>query len=125
MLDSLFNILYVDSPAQSAKFYQQLLELDPIEASATFALFVLPSGNKLGLWSRHTVEPSATPPGGSELAFAVPDKATVEQLYASWSERGVTVLQPPQVMDFGYTFTATDPDGHRLRVFWMQCLRLT
>jgi hypothetical protein len=27
------------------------------------------------------------------------------------------ILQPPTAMDFGYTFLAADPDGHRLRVF--------
>jgi hypothetical protein len=27
------------------------------------------------------------------------------------------ILQPPTEMDFGRTFTAADPDGHRLRVF--------
>lgn len=31
--------------------------------------------------------------------------------------RGLPMLQTPTTMDFGYTFTATDPDGHRLRVF--------
>jgi len=27
------------------------------------------------------------------------------------------IIQEPVQMDFGYTFVATDPDGHRLRVF--------
>jgi predicted enzyme related to lactoylglutathione lyase len=27
------------------------------------------------------------------------------------------VAQPPTRMDFGFTFLALDPDGHRLRVF--------
>jgi hypothetical protein len=26
-------------------------------------------------------------------------------------------VQSPIAMDFGFTFTAVDPDGHRLRVF--------
>ena len=30
---------------------------------------------------------------------------------------GVKILQPPTDMDFGRTFVALDPDGHRLRVF--------
>ena len=27
------------------------------------------------------------------------------------------ILQEPVQMDFGHTFVASDPDGHRLRVF--------
>lgn len=32
-------------------------------------------------------------------------------------KRGLTILQEPVRMDFGTAFVATDPDGHRLRVF--------
>ena len=76
-----FMILYVDNPPASAAFYADLLGQQAAETSPTFALFALPSGLMLGLWSRHTVEP------------------------------------PPTDMDFGHTFVALDPDGHRLRVF--------
>lgn len=34
-------ILYVDSPAASAAFYAGLLGQQPVEASATFAMFML------------------------------------------------------------------------------------
>jgi len=117
MPDPNFVLLYVDTPEQSARFYAQLLEHDPIESSPTFALFKLASGSMLGLWSRHTVEPAANPVGGSEVGFAVKDDATVERLHTQWSKWGITVIQPPKRMDFGYTFVTTDPDGHRLRVF--------
>ena len=30
---------------------------------------------------------------------------------------GLRIIQEPTKMDFGFTFTAADPDGHRLRVF--------
>jgi predicted enzyme related to lactoylglutathione lyase len=33
------------------------------------------------------------------------------------ADGGVAIAQKPVEMDFGYTFTALDPDGHRLRVF--------
>ncbi|WP_077000780.1 VOC family protein [Variovorax sp. KK3] len=117
MLDLNFFLLYVDSPARSADFYGRLLGHPPVESSPTFALFKLASGAMLGLWSRGTVEPTATPVGGSELGFAVGDDATVRQLHARWSEDGMRIMQAPQQMDFGFTFTALDPDGHRLRVF--------
>jgi predicted enzyme related to lactoylglutathione lyase len=110
-----FVLLYVDSPDASAKFYAALLERQPVEASPTFALFALESGLMLGLWSRHTVEPAATAAGGgAELAFTVKD---VDAAYSDWTRRGLTALQEPTDMDFGRTFVAIDPDGHRLRVF--------
>jgi catechol 2,3-dioxygenase-like lactoylglutathione lyase family enzyme len=112
-----FVILYVESPAKSAGFYEALLGRAPIEASPTFVMFDMPSGLKLGLWSRHNVEPSATPPGGHELAFVVADAASVAATHDEWRRRGLAIAQPPVRMDFGDTFVALDPDGHRLRVF--------
>ncbi|MDR6769374.1 VOC family protein [Azospirillum sp. BE72] len=112
-----FVLLHVDSPAASAAFYADLLGRPPVEASPTFAMFKAGDGLMLGLWSRHTVEPAATMPGGSEIAFTVADEAAVHDLHADWSARGLTILQPPTTMDFGHTFVARDPDGHRLRVF--------
>ncbi len=113
-----FFILYVDKPQDSAAFYADLLGREAVEASPTFALFALESGVMLGLWSRHTVEPAATcGAGGSELAIAVKSDADVDATHATWSARHLPILQAPTRMDFGYTFVAQDPDGHRLRVF--------
>ena len=119
MADPNFIILYVDSPSASADFYAELLGKQPVESSPTFAMFALPSGVMLGLWSRHTVEPAAAPTlgGSSEVAFAVESKSEVTALYDAWSGRGLRVAQQPVDMDFGHTFVALDPDGHRLRVF--------
>jgi len=112
-----FTILYVDSPEKSGAFYRTLLGVDPVDASPTFVLFALPSGLKLGLWSRHTVEPRAEPAGGGEIAFTVDDAASVDATHAAWTARGLAMLQEPVDLDFGRTFLALDPDGHRLRVF--------
>jgi catechol 2,3-dioxygenase-like lactoylglutathione lyase family enzyme len=117
MIDPNFFILYVDSPLASAQFYAGLLGKAPIEASETFAMFALDSGVMLGLWSKHTVLPAALPAGGSELAFSVPDQAMLQSMYANWVERKLVIAQQPVDMDFGHTFVALDPDGHRLRVF--------
>ena len=114
MPDPNLLILYVDDPEASAKFYGGLLGREPVEASKTFAMFVLRSGGRLGLWSRHTVEPRATAPGGAELAFAVTD---LDQVWEDWTGRGLRVDQPPTEMDFGRTFVVLDADGHRLRAY--------
>ena len=113
-----FFILYVDNPATSVAFYQDLLGRAPVESSPTFAMFALEAGVMLGLWSRHTVEPVAVNTGGGhEVCFAVEGKARVDELFAEWSNRGLAIAQPPVELDFGYTFVALDPDQHRLRAF--------
>lgn len=111
-----YFLLYVDSPAASATFYSRLLDKSPVELNPTFALFILDNGVKLGLWSQHTVEPAAgCTGGGGELGFSLPSNAAVDQLHDQWQQRGATIIQSPTTMDFGYTFVAQDPDGHRLR----------
>jgi catechol 2,3-dioxygenase-like lactoylglutathione lyase family enzyme len=113
-----FMLLYVDSPSASAAFYGSLLGREPVELSPTFALFALDSGLMLGCWSRHTVEPAAAAAGGGgEVAFVVETRAQVDRTYDDWKELGLSFLQDPLDMDFGRTFVALDPDGHRLRVF--------
>ena len=49
--------------------------------------------------------------------MAVASAKEVETLYADWKRKGAAILQEPVTMDFGRTFLAADPDGHRLRVF--------
>ncbi|MCF1466285.1 drug:proton antiporter [Agrobacterium vitis] len=112
------TILYVDTPETSAHFYQQVFGVAPVEISATFGMFALPGGFILGLWSRHTVEPAASITGGGcELAIRADTAADVDDLHAQWQALGVPMLQAPTDMEFGRTFLATDPDGHRIRVF--------
>ena len=63
------------------------------------------------------VKPAATlTGGGGELGF-VPGSAEVEARYNQWRELGLPIEQTPTEMEFGYTFVARDPDGHRLRVY--------
>jgi len=113
-----FFILYVNDPLASAEFYAKLLGRPAVDAAPTFAMFALESGVMLGLWSRHTVEPAATTGGGgAEVAIALESIDAVNATHQRWQALGLPVIQAPTQMDFGYTFVATDPDGHRLRVF--------
>ncbi len=113
-----FTILLVDNPSASAAFYRELLGAEPVENSPTFVLFVLSTGLKLGLWSRHTAQPVVTAQSGSvEVCFRLDKTTDVDRTYADWTKRGLRVLQTPVEMDFGYTFVVTDPDGHRLRAY--------
>ncbi len=112
-----FNLilLFVNSPTKSANFYGKLFGIVPREESPTFALFCFSNGMQLGLWSKHTAEPSVTAkPGATELSFETDD---VNALYSSWTKEKISIAQEPTDMDFGRTFVALDPDGHRIRAY--------
>ena len=112
-----FILAYVADAPKSAALYSKLLGAEPVESSANWAMFAFPNGLALGLWARNDVEPKATLPGGTEIGFPVENDATVSLTRDAWAKLGLKILQEPTQMDFGYTFTAADPDGHRLRVF--------
>jgi catechol 2,3-dioxygenase-like lactoylglutathione lyase family enzyme len=111
-------MLFVDSPSASQRFYEGLFEAKSPEASDTFVFFILPTGLHLGLWRRGDVQPAVTaPPGGSEIGFKVEDAAAVDATYEAWKAKGATIALPPTDLEFGRSFVALDPDGHRLRVY--------
>ena len=111
-------LLYVEDPLKSAEFYEKLLRAPPVEASPGFAMFALTPPVMLGLWKRADVLPKVTAPTGcNEVGFHVESNEIVKQFFESAKKIGASVLQEPVQMDFGYTFTVADPDGHRLRVF--------
>ncbi|MDE2447234.1 MAG: VOC family protein [Alphaproteobacteria bacterium] len=111
-------LLYVKDPLASAMFYQKVLDDAALEASPGFAMFMLNAGTMLGLWNRDGVEPAPMlQPGSAEIGFHVASNEEVEALQQKWKSHNIPIIQSPTLMDFGYTFTAVDPDGHRLRVF--------
>lgn len=111
-----FVILYASDVPRSAAFWEEELGFAPAEASPGFAMFVGADGARLGLWRTAAVQPAVdAAAGGTELCLPCADRAAVDAAYAAALARGRVVLQPPTAMDFGYTFTLSDPDGHRLR----------
>ena len=117
MSDPNLIVLYVDKPSASMAFYTSLLGRPPVESSPNFAMFALPSGMMLGMWARGDVKPPApTGAGTAELCFPADGADAVRRTHAEWSGKGVKIAQAPVQMDFGWTFCALDPDGHRLRV---------
>lgn len=112
-----YVLLFVANPLKSAEFYSDLFNLKPREESPTFALFVLPNGIKLGLWSRYTAEPRVDAfPGAVEICFPA---EIVDDVYDIIGKKNVTVVQKPTDMDFGRTFVFLDLDGHRIRMYTM------
>lgn len=116
MLNSRLIVLYVADVAKSAAFYAELFDRQPVQRAENFAMFPLPP-LMLGLWTRSDAAPvAAGAPGAMELDFGVSDRQAVTTCHADWKARGLRIAQEPTEMDFGYTFVALDPDGHRLRV---------
>ncbi len=116
MLEPSAVVLYVDNLAKSRQFYQALLGIKPEELSPSFNQFTLSNGMRLALKFKDTVEPPAEDKnGGGELAFTLDNPAMLDELFADWQKKGVTIAQSPTPMTFGYTFLALDPDGNRLR----------
>ena len=61
----------------------------------------------------YTAEPRVDAPAGAlEICFPAEN---VDALYVDWGKKHVTIAQKPTDMDFGRTFVALDPDGHRIR----------
>lgn len=110
-------ILYVADPMASAAFYTALLGRPPIEQSPGFVMFALESGLKLGLWRRSAVLPAApATPGAGELVLMAESPEAVDATHEAWSAQGLAILAAPATAEFGHSFVAADPDGHRLRV---------
>ena len=111
-----YLLLAVANPAASKTFYTSLLGIEPVQNSPTFVLYVLPNGIKIGLWVANEIEPKPRAAGGVEISFSEDDEAAVRATYEDWKGKA-SILQEPTQMDFGFTFVAEDPDGHRLRIF--------
>jgi predicted enzyme related to lactoylglutathione lyase len=112
-----WTLLYVADPLKSADFYEKILGVPARDRAPGFSMFALANGMHLGLWLKGDVIPAANAPGGAELSFTEANPSAVEARAELFRGLGVTILQEPTEMDFGFTFTAQDPDGHRIRVF--------
>lgn len=110
-------IFYVSDISSSARFYATVLGQEPQDLSPGFALFLLPNGLKIGLWKTGAVAPAASFTGcGAELVLHAATEAEVEEAHSRWAAAGLPILDPPVGQEFGFSFVATDPDGHRVRV---------
>ena len=110
-------ILYVSDVEVSTAFYREILGHGPIKTYPGFSVFTLSDEMTLGLQAADEIEPAAEPyVGGTELSLSNVERADVDRLHAQWKMLGIPMVLEPTVLEFGYTFVATDPDGHRLRV---------
>ena len=117
MTDFNLVVLYVNDSGASSVFYKELLDRPIVQSSPKFAMLPLGKEAMLGLWQREAVEPHAgKEAGGAEVVFNVANADAVHATHEAWKARGLKIAQAPTAMNFGHTFVALDPDGHRLRV---------
>jgi len=110
-----YLLFHVDDPQTTGGALAALLEVEPVEASPGFVLFVL-STVRLGLWRREAVLPPTAASGeNAEFAMGLDGDAAVDRLHDRWRAAGVAILQPPTWLDFGYSLTAALPGPLRVR----------
>lgn len=110
-------ILYVSDVEKSTRFYTRLLNAEPVEQYSEFSVFALSDDMILGLQAKSGIAPAPQPHiGGTEICMSDISNREVDEIFRKWCELGVEIIMKPAMLDFGYTFVATDPDGHRLRV---------
>ncbi|WJZ03541.1 VOC family protein [Corynebacterium freiburgense] len=110
-------ILYVTDVNVSTEFYRAALDKEPVEIFQDFAIFALTNDVTIGLQTRSEIDPKAQgAPGSVELSMSYAKRNDVDTLHRRWSGLGFQIALAPTELEFGYTFVATDPDGHRLRV---------
>ncbi len=119
LMEPKFFALHVEDIDASVALYTGLLGITPERPSPTFAAFPLSTGVFFELQKRAAVmPPSEATAGAMEVCFPAVSRAEIDRLCTDWRTRGMRIVQEPADMVFGYTFTALDPDGHRLRVIF-------
>ncbi|MCL2297143.1 MAG: VOC family protein [Proteobacteria bacterium] len=110
-------ILYVNDVDASTKFYESLFGEAPVETFPGFSVFLLKDNFILGLQTKHDIEPKPQPAfGGFELCLGDITVEEVNAAYRDFKARNIPMALPPTQLEFGYTFVALDPDGHRIRL---------
>ncbi|MGH2343297.1 VOC family protein [Segnochrobactraceae bacterium EtOH-i3] len=110
-------IIYVDDIDVSTNFYKTILNAEPVQTFQDFSVFVLTESFTLGIQSKHAIDPKPQAAfGGFEISMSYATNAEVDDLCREWKAKNIAMALEPTMLDFGYTFVATDPDGHRLRV---------
>lgn len=110
-------LIYVTDIERSTHFYSDLFEMEPATTTPRYVPFEVAPNVLFALWSgrRDTVTPAT--PRTSEVGLMVPGSAAaVDDVYASWCDKGVTVIEEPHDDVFGRTFVVADPDGNLIRV---------
>ncbi|GAA3598327.1 VOC family protein [Kineosporia mesophila] len=110
---NLFLIYVTDVPRATA-FYSNLFGIEPVMLTPRYVPFEAAPGVLFALWSGRSDTVTPQVPRTSEVGLMT--KQPVDELFAQWVAKGVTVAEEPHDEVFGRTFVVTDPDGNLIRV---------
>ena len=110
-------LVYVTDVGRATDFYRDLFEIEPLMTTPRYVPFEVAPGVLFALWSGRSDQVTTQVPRCSEVGLMVPrSTAAVDEIYASWVDKGVRVVEEPHDEVFGRTFVVTDPDGNLIRV---------
>src|ERR1700744_125420 len=110
-------LIYVTAVRGATYFDRDLFEIEPVTTTPRYVPFEVAPGVLFALWSGRGDQVTAQTPRCSEVGLMVSQSAAgIDDIYASWTAKGVTVAEEPHDDVFGRTFVITDPDGNLIRV---------
>ncbi|GAA1104450.1 VOC family protein [Nocardiopsis composta] len=117
MSNPIIFIVYVNDAPAAARFYADLLEIEPAFESPRYIFFDLANGTGLAVWSGadHEVAPE-TPRTGEVCLTLKGGPEAIDARFEQWTGKGVRVVREPYDEVFGRTFLVADPDGNLIRV---------
>lgn len=110
-------LYYVTDVERATRFYRDLFGIEPKTITPRYVPFEIAPGVLFAIWSGREQDVPADTPRSAELGLMVPrSQAAVDEVYADWTAKGVTVVEEPHDDVFGRTFVIADPDGNLIRV---------
>ena len=110
-------LIYVTDVERSAAFYSDLFDMQPQAITPRYLPFEIAPGILFALWSGRAGQVTPDLPRTCEVGLMLPGaQSAVDDRYAEWSAKGVTVVEEPHDDVFGRTFVIADPDGNLIRV---------
>lgn len=110
-------LIYVTDVERATDFYRDLFELEPKMVTPRYVPFEVAPGVLFALWNGRSEQLTAQTPRTSEVGLMVPRAtSSVDDVYAAWTQKHVTVVEEPHDEVFGRTFMIADPDGNLIRV---------
>jgi predicted enzyme related to lactoylglutathione lyase len=110
-------LIYVTDVERAAAFYSDLFDMQPAMMTPRYVPFEIAPGIIFALWSGRAEQVTPDEPRTCEVGLMLPGaRSAVDERYAEWSAKGVTVVEEPHDDVFGRTFVIADPDGNLIRV---------